>query len=358
MPDFLLREGGSLSAPALIVLIVVIAVLLVCTVVLSAYAIMMRFRHAANAKAAQDLKERWRDPVLGAVADPTLVPSVQGLVGDEDAIPFLGFVIEYARRVRGEEKGVLRDLVKPFLPRMVERAHVRRVEMRAWAIQTLGTLGLPEYEDEVVAALDDPSELVAMVAARGLARQETPQYASAVLERLDRFSGWNRHFLASMLAAIGPSASEVFRTGLADEGRAPWIRGVMAEALLQQGDFLAGDTAAEVVRTVGERDLLASALRLLTAVGRPEHAEVIRRHCDSEDTVVRAQAFRALGSLGGQEDVPVLVEAMGDQSPWPALYAARGARDAGGRAVLAGLVASGHPSASLAEQVLAEESGV
>ena len=346
-----------MSETGLIALMAVIGVLVVGTLALSAYAVIMRFVHAADAKAAEQFNERWRDPLLGAVANPDLVPSVQALVRDEDAIRFLGFVIEYARRLRGQEKGVLKDMAKPFLPRMAERVHARRVEMRAWAVQTLGTLGLPEYADEVVAALDDPSPLVAMVAARALARAETPQYAPAVLERLERFTGWDRHFLASMLAAIGPSASGAFRDGLADEGRAPWIRGVMAEALLQQGDFMAGDIAAEVVRTAHERDLLASALRLVAAVGRPEHVKVIRLHHDSDDAVVRAQALRALGVLGGVDDVQVLVGAMEDLSPWPALYAARGARDAGGRGVLADLVASGHPSAALAEQVLAEEGG-
>lgn len=358
MPDLLVREAGGMGTSGLIALIVVIAVLLFGTLVLSVYAIVMRSVHLARTKETSELTERWRDPVLGAVADPTLVPSVQDLVGEDDAIHFLSLVIEYARRVRGKEKGVLRTLAKPFLPRMAERVHARRTEMRAWAVQTLGTLGLPEYEEEVVAALDDASPLVAMVAARALAREETPQYAAAVLERLDRFHGWNRLFLAAMLAAMGPGVSETLRARLADESASAWTRAVMAEALLLQGDFLAGDVAANLVAATEDRNLLASALRLLAAVGRPEHSAVVRPHCTSADPVVRGQALRALGPLGSDADVPLLVDAMRDTDPWPALYAARGARDAGGREVLAGMVASGHPSAALAEQVLAEESSL
>jgi HEAT repeat protein len=161
-----------------------------------------------------------------------------------------------------------------------------------------------------------------------------------------------------MLAAMGPDVSEVLRDGLADVSNAPRTRAVMAEALRIQGDFLAGDVAAAVVRTSEDRDLLASALRLLASVGRPEHSEVVRPLCDAEDPVVRAQALRALGPLGDDQDVASLLEAMDDPEPWPALYAARGARDAGGREALARLVASGHPRAALAEQVLSEESGL
>jgi HEAT repeat protein len=341
----------------LVALLVVISVLLAGTLVLSGYAIVMRSVHVAKSREWDELSERWREPVLSAVAEPALVPSVQALVTEDDAIQFLQFVIEYARRVRGEERGVLRDIVQPFLPHMAMRVGARSTEMRAWAVQVLGTLGLPKYADEVVAALDDSSPLVAMVAARALARAETPQYAEAVLARLDRFADWDRLFLASMLAAIGPSASEAFRRRLADEDLAPWIRAVMAEALRLQGDFLAGDVAAQVIAATGERQLLASALKLLTAVGRPEHAEAVRRHRASSDAVVRAQALRALGALGGTQDVPALVDAMNDPSPWLALYAARSARDAGGTEALADLVATGHPGAKLAEQVLAEESG-
>ena len=337
------------------VLIVVIVLLFATTLALSAYAIVMRSVHLARAKKKSELTERWRDPVLSAVADPTLVPSVQALVSDGEAMHFLDFVIEYARRVRGEERGVLRDLAQPFLPHMAERVHARRTGMRAWAVQTLGTLGLPDYAPQVIAALDDPSPLVAMVAARALSREETPEYAGEVLARLDRFKDWNRLFLAAMLAAMGPGVSRELRAGLADETGSPWTRAVMAEALRLQGDFLAGDIAAAIVGVAEDQNLLASSLRLLSAVGRPEHAAVVRPHCSSEDAVVKAQALRALGPLGGEPDVPALVDAMDDPSPWPSLYAARSARDAGGKEVLVRLAGSEHSSAALAEQVLAEE---
>lgn len=357
MPDSLLPESATVGQTGLLLLIAVVALLFVGTVVLSAYALVKRSAHVRTEKERKRLSERWLGPMLGAIADPERIAAVQALVAEEEQIQFLNFVIEYTRRVRGREKDVLRRLARPFLPAIIERMNARGTELRAWAVQVLGTLGLPEYEDEVIAALDDPSPLVAMIAARALSRSDTPQYAPAVLSHVDRFDGWSKRFLASMLASMGSSVTEELRATLADDSVVPRTRAVMAEALLIEGDFLAGDVAAEVVRTSRNTELVASCLRLLAAVGRPDHAGVVRPLCDAADPIIRAQALRALGPLGDTEDVPLLMEAMDDKDPWPALYAARGARDAGGRAALATLATSGSERARLADQVLHEEDG-
>lgn len=357
MPDFLLPASTTLGQAGLLAIMVVVALLGLATVGLSAYALIMRSVHMRRERELKDLSQLWLEPMLGAIADPDRVPAVQRLVDEHDQVRFLNFVIEYTRRVRGTERDVLRDLARPFLPTIVPSTEARRTEERAWAVQVLGTLGLPEHEQEVLDALDDPAPLVAMIAARALARRSTPQYAPAVLSHLDRFGGWSKMFLSSMLAAMGPAVGDDLRAMLADESARPHIRAVVAEALLLQGDFLAGDAAADIIRTSEDTELLASCLRLLAAVGRPEHADLVRPLCDSEDPVVRAQALRALGPLGDVDDVPVLIEAMDDEDPWPALYAARGARDAGGRELLASLATSGSDVARLADQVLHEQDG-
>ena len=347
---------GPLTAgqTGLYILIGLTGLLLLGTLVLSAYALLKRAQHQRRARQMAALSDRWLEPLLGALGDPEGVSSVQALVHEDDEIRFLEFAIEYARRLRGEGRGVLREIARPFLPRVVERTTARGTELRAWGVQVLGTLGLPEYEKEVIAALDDSSQLVAMVAARALARRETPQYAPEVLARLDRFSEWNRMFLASMLASMGPEVSPELRAGLADTTLPPQTRSVMAEALLRQGDFTAADVAAEIAGGEADTELMASVLRLLAAVGRPDHAAVVRPHCTSAHPAVRAQALKAIGFLGGEEDVPMLLEAMKDESPWPALYAARGARDAGGAEALQELVGAPDARSALAQQVLGE----
>lgn len=222
-------------------------------------------------------------------------------------------------------------------------------------MQTLGTLGLPRYSAEVLKGLYDPSPLVSMVAARYLARPEFPQYAPELMTHLHRFEGWNRRFLASMLATMGPEVSPMLRDGLLDPERPTWLRGVFAEALRMQLDPRAADAAVEALEATDDRDFSASLLRLLAAVGRPGHVEVLRALSDTDDEIVRAQALHALGVLGGRAELPLLFAGMDDPSPWAALHAARGVRDAGGVELLEEIAESDHAQAELAGQVLFEE---
>ena len=66
------------------------------------------------------------------------------------------------------------------------------------------------------------------------------------------------------------------------------------------------------------------------------------------------QALRALGSIGGEAEIPLLVEAMRDPSPWAALNATEGLLAAGGARVLTQIATSGDGVGMLARQVLAE----
>lgn len=355
MASLLQLEGSWTGREAtLAALLVVVAALFLVTLLFSAYAVALRMRNKARDRRRTAFGDRWREPLLLAVADPDAIDALRATIREDERLHFVGFAVQYARRLRGEGRAALRDIVRPYLGDVVARADARSVEVRARAIQTLGMLGLPEHAGRVISALDDPSPLVAMVAARALAQEESPAYAAAVLERLPRFDGWNRRFLASMLAAMGPQVGETLRRALADSQAEPKARAVLAEALQLQGDPLAGDVAVEVLQGTSDRDLQAAALRLLHSVGRPQHAPVVRGFLDSGDAVVRTQALRALGSVGSESDVPRLLEAMADASPWTALSAARAVSAAGARSVLTEIGASESGAAGLARQVLAE----
>jgi HEAT repeat protein len=84
----------------------------------------------------------------------------------------------------------------------------------------------------------------------------------------------------------------------------------------------------------------------------------VRRLATAADDVVRAQALRALGAVGSEQDVPMLLAAMEDAAPWVALGAARGALEAGARSELLELASSDRPAAALARQVLSEAQAV
>lgn len=344
------------SDSALLLLSVIVLAVLVLAILFSLYAIVLRVGHSRRERLQATLQERWEGPVLTALAEPDRVPDVHALVPRAHRLYFVQFVLDYARRVRGAERRTLSRLVEPFLDEIAEKTKHPRAEVRTRAVQTLGTLGLPKYAKEVLAGLEDPSPLVSMISARYLARPEFPEYGPALMEHLERFEGWNRFFLASMLAAMGPEVSHVLREGLVDETQPAWLRAVHAEALRMQVDARAADPAVAVLsRGVVHRDLAASLLRLLATVGRPQHLEVVRPLCGVQDEVIRAEAFHALGMLGDERELPLLLDGMADESPWAALHAARGAREAGGGAQLRKIADEGGDRARLVGQVLAEE---
>lgn len=346
-----LTEGSALA-----VLSLIIFGILVIALVFSAYAVLLRIRHSRRDRLHDQLTSRWEGPVLAAIADPSRIPEVYPLVPRRFRLHFVQFVLDYARRVRGVERVTLRRLVEPYLDEIAQRSRHPRAEVRTRAVQTLGMLGLPKYGSEVLAGLNDPSPLVSMVSARYLARPEFPEYGPALMKHLERFEGWNRYFLASMLAQMGPEVSSVLRDRLGDESEPGWLRVVYAEALRMQVDARSADVA---VAALGgghvDRDLKASLLRLVAAVGRPEHLDVVRPFCRVEDEIIRAQALHALGMLGDEQELPLLFAGMEDESPWAGLHAARGVREAGGVAALREIAASEGDLARLAGQVLVEE---
>lgn len=352
----LLDAVGSLPVQetGFAVLIALVVLLTLLAVAFALYALVARIATERRERQREALRERWEEPVLLALADPELLSDVWDRVEHDEELEFINFALGYARRVRGVERDVLKRAARPYLARLVERVHDHRVEIRTRAVQTLGTLGLPIYEDKVVGALDDPSPLVAMVAARGLAR-EAPRYAPMILRRLSRFDGWSRSFLASMLAGMGSEAAPALREAFGRVREVPWVRAIAADALRLLGDLEAGDLAAEVIEVEGDRELLAAALRLLASVGRPEHVTVVRVRCASPDFVIRAHALTALGTLGEEEDVHRLRSAVQDPSPWVAIHAARGLYEAGGEKELRKLARSDRARAELADQVLLEE---
>lgn len=349
--------AADLRDRALLLLILSIAVLVALAMVFAAYTVYLRIRNDRRERSWRRLVARWEPLLLDALLEPSLAGALHAAVGSGERLRFVRFVLEYSRRMKGEERDLLRQIVLPYLGPIAERTWSPRVEVRARAVQTLGALGLPRYAGEVLAALDDPSPLVAMVAARSLCREEHPEYAAAVLRRLGRFDAWSRGFMASMLASVGPEAGPALRETLGDDAQAPLARAVAADALRLLRDLESGDVAAGVVETEDDHDLVSAALRLLAVVGRPEHATVVRVRCASPDFHVRAGAVSALGALGRDDDEARLLGAMSDPSPWVAIQAARALVSSGARTLLEDLGDSDHPRAVLARQVLLEEGG-
>jgi HEAT repeat protein len=356
VPDLVqLLEQQGVREQALVVLVGAVVALVLLSFAFAGYTFLLRLGNRRRELRKERLKEKWEEPLLLALADPDRTDALHQLVADDERLYFVQFVLDYARRVRGAERTTLEEIVAPYLGPITERASDPRREIRTRAVQTLGELGLPAHADLVVAALDDPSPLVAMVAARSLAARGQVERAPDILQRLHRFEGWSVGFMASLLASMGAEGAPALRETLADRGAVARVRGVAAQALSLLADLDSADLAARIAREEEDPELLRPTLQLLARVGRPEHVEVVRQRCASPDATVRATALRALGTLADDDDRVRLLGAMADPSPWVAMSAARGLLEGGGDALLRDLAGSDHPRAMLAAEVLEEE---
>lgn len=347
-------EIQELGSRVLLLLIIGIALLVLLAIGFAFSVVMLRRKNDRTASYWRRLETKWDEVLLDVLAGVRPKEDFWTIVEPPERLYAVNYVLRYIKRVEGEERARLQELGRPYLEPVIRRMQKGDPERRARAVQTVGEIGLPDHADLMIRALDDPSPLVSMVAARSLARKEHPQFLGAVLDRLHRFSTWSPNFLSSMLAAVGADAMSTLRSVYGDPARPPQVRAIVAQALGYLHDFGAADVAAKVVLSESDREILAASLRLLGSVGQPEHLPAVRQMITSPDFVVRAAAVSALGNVGGSDDMVLLHTACEDDSRWVAIHAARALRDAGHVDSLQQLAASGRARATLAMQVLSE----
>jgi hypothetical protein len=342
-----------LAEPELAVLLVGNLVFALGTVGLIVTALVLRVRNDQKAAGWVALEARWSATALDVVGGGQPATQLWALVPDRDRIRFVNFLLRFARRLVGPERRVVDDLAAPYLDLLLPQLTDRRPERRARAVQTLSTLGRRRYALNLVRALDDPSPLVAMVAARALARRESPDFAMAILRRMHRFDTWRASFLSSMLAAIGPAVAPALRQALGDPEFHPRVRAVAADALRELNDYPSAELAAQLLLLETDRDLIAASLSVIAHMGQPKHVEAVRHHTRSPEPIIRARAIQALGQVARAEDIPTLTAALEDPSPWVALRAAEALRDARALPAVSILDQTNHPRAELVRQLLA-----
>lgn len=312
----------------------------------------LRLRNVRRQTSRRRLETLWEPLLLDYLGGDRSAEDVRARVPDRSSAFFLEYLLRFFSRFTGDERRMIRDLARPYLPIMVERLQSRRPEIRARAVQTLIRLGLDRHDRAVIAALDDPAATVAMVAARTLASREHTRFAPEILRRLHRFRSWHSGYLASMFAEMGsdvvPALREIYRDPDADVVS----RRIAADALYHLDDIASADDAYRVAWAEEDLELVASSMRLLARVGRAEHAPLARQALNSSHPLLRLRAAEALSAVGGEQDLLRLRAALDDPSPWVQLAAAYALAASGGASLLEALLDRGDTSALLAREAL------
>ena len=226
----------------LLILLGLVAVVWLVAMSFGASAFLLRIHNLRKARFWQALEARWEAalaPVLAGTAEPE---TLSQLVHAGEELYYVDFLYKNARGARREQRARLGRLAAPYLSRIVERITNGDAERRGRAVQTVAVLAFEEHVRPIQRALDDPSPLVAMTAARSLAREDGARFGGEVMARLPRFQEWSPKFLTSMLASMGPGGAPVLRAGLGDRKLPPVVRAVCADALGQLRDTAARST--------------------------------------------------------------------------------------------------------------------
>ncbi len=338
----------------LLVLAWVLVGLVALTLSFALWATVLRVRNVRKAKRWDELEEKWEALLPEVMAGLTPDSVLRSRIRKAEQLYFVDFLYKTALRAGPGRREALPRFALPFLGPIVRRMEGGDAERRARAVQTVAVLDLDRNAARVLKALDDPSPLVSMIAARNLAASGRPDLVTAVMERLDRFQEWSPKFLISMLVSMGSESAVLIRAALSSPLLQPQVRAVCADALAQLGVGEALPEAIGVLSTETDADLLSAALRLVRAIGGASALESVRALSGSADFAVRAQAIATLGQLGNEEDLARLKVALRDPSPWVALHAARGLRAHGQLQYLRNALHAGTVSSDVALQVLAE----
>lgn len=343
-----------IEAQFLVLVAIACLALLLVTFIFAMATLWLRYRNVRKERRWERLEKAWQPRVLEVLDGQAPPEHLWTTVEPADQLYFIDYLVRFAQRLRGEERKLLSRLADPYLDVVAPKVGRGDAERRARAVQTLSILDLDRYATVVIGALDDPSPLVAMVAARALAGEERPAFAPHILGRLHRFEGWDTGFLASMLASMGPDVAPLIVDVLGDDTRPPRVRSIAADALKRLNHLPAADTAAGVLASASDVELLTATLRLIARVGRPENVAAVRGLIDHPQMPVRAAAATALGQLGSQQDLGLLLLALDDSSIWVSMHAARALRAAGAEAMLRSTALSKHPRADVAREALEE----
>jgi HEAT repeat protein len=333
-----------------------VAALVFVNLTLAGGVVFLRVRNDYRARRWHRIEGRWYPALLDLLAGDTTCAALLKHVEAREVVPVLEICGRLARRVSGDDRKIVREFARPLLGGLGPSLASRHPEKRANAIQLLTALGTDdEFNSEIAAALNDPSPLVSMVAARVVASRRRIDLTSDLLDQLDRFEMWSEAFLASMLASMGSEIAPQLRAYFSSPDCSLIARSVTARALAELRDVPASDIAVSLIApdVPVDRVLTIASLRVIEAVGQSAHLEIVRPLLGQEDAVIRARAATVLGKIGTVEDGPALAVAVGDEDPWVAIHAATALQQLGLLDALRRLSGSGGASGEAALEALA-----
>lgn len=225
-------------------------------------------------------------------ADSALIPLISSLKEEDFNV----------RSAAAEELGKLGDSqgIRPLLVVLDDSNH----EVRASVTKALGMIGDSECVDPVIRMLNDPSESVRNSAMVSLTQIGKPA-VNSLLKVIDSADTKQQDVIISVLGKIKDSRA-IGRVMMALEGVEESTRLIAAEALIRF-DLLASEPLNKLVeRSQGNIEVLLHALHALGEIGSEQSIKVLLRTLGNNNETVRLSAAEALGKIAGSAVEPLI----------------------------------------------------
>jgi len=337
------KSPALLTNDALMVIAIGVLILTAIVVLLS---IVMVIHHVVSDRNRRGNRERFESasillaPLL--VSDDGNLEEAVGAARKKNGNRAVALVL---RRARYDLKGPVTDRISTLLVEMgeirnlIHESRSRRDWRRAAAVRGLGECGGLDARNALLEAADDPSGEVRRAAREGLLSDGSPEAISAAIRSfitdLPRRAGWRRAFYARLAAVAADELNALVRSGKL----AGTEEKLALEALGDAGRHSALALAVERI-ALAEGESRATAVRVIGKVGGDAEIPMILEALDDPEWYVRAAAARALElmlSLNGharhaglaQMSCEKLGSKLTDSSWWVRANAARALSRAG-----------------------------
>lgn len=193
------------------------------------------------------------------------------------------------------------------------------IDSRLTAMLMLGYLGDEPSRPRLLRLLSDANTVNSLCAARALMAIDVEQGLQAVAPCLGR-TDWSPGRIASLLEPVDP---EVLQPLLV--AQIPGATSLQAVRILRVLRILAPagyDPAIEqaLLHQPDDAEVLSASLASMQTI---RWRETVRSQCSHPVWHVRVQAVQALGRVGLEEDLPLLLNCLADDNWWVRLRAAR-----------------------------------
>lgn len=340
------------SNPMVLLLTFYMGVLMCIAIALVLITLQLHRKNQRTAQKWAEMEHRWQPLLMRAISGEAWPEEIQENIYPGEGFYFIDYLMRYAEKLSGESRKQATELAAPYLPQLIKRLKKGDAEQRARAILTLSILAPEAHQARMVDALEDPSPLVATMAARALAENGAIAYLKPILEKMPRFRSWSQNYLVSMLVSLGKEQPEHLREALVLSHQPNWVKTVIMKALTEINDWNTLPLAVQFLQEDAHREVQAAALQFLARIGHHGLLDLIRKKCHHEDFVIRLNAVKALANLGSGEDRELMLQLLHDPSQWIAYQAALALRSTHNLDDLLGIALSNHPRSELAKEVL------